>query len=1008
MKKIARTVALAVAGLIALPAAAETPDYLVEWVQPSAALYVDTGVKGKCGVKAEVKFSNINTDRWPVMLGSWNDKRFNLVMHDYQNARWEYGYAMVNWGDFPYYGSLVTAEVEVSASGAMTGMWTNQSGETISRTMDETANYGAVDTDLNLYLFASHYKSGNTENAAQCHLGRLYRAKLWTGDTDSWTPARDFIPCVKDGVAGLYDAVSGTIFYPQGNTLVAGPAKNDSGYAVGSVTHPATQWGRISYGNRGGMGDATWRLFNLGEYTPMGAGDIDNLLNSSWRDANLRWSQDRFDGWFQVAAEKAGTWAIRQKFDDYFAIFIDNDLVLYNNSYTGEANSTVEVSEGWHRFTIIAGDTYGGYGPSLSFNGGWVPFTVTVNGTAYAFNATNFPQGSGSNSYTLTANEDWTDRGPILLAGGAVLDLNGHILTVKDIACDEFVGAYVTNSASKKSVLVFKGDPSSSKAIIDGLVKGAGVNIFLVQEGTVSATTALWTGDAGDGNALNSANWVNALTMDNIVPDATYDAVFRDGVSVDLQIPSGSAFACKSIDIGNCTFTADCDWRGLSVTPAISGAANLNGHKLTLNNLSASSGAAVSGGEGSAVVFAVPDASQATFDESLFVAGLANLTLSGDAKILLSKEGSGTMSASTALNVGTTAGRPVEFKQANGDVSVAVGGISTVAGGNAVYTMAGGTLTASSAFEVGGRGTGVFTQTGGTTTLNNWLNLGRYGGTGTVNMSGGRLVNALNNIVYLGCEGGTGIVNVGGDGYMEVHQLALGGGWSGAHKGYLNISGNGHFKTRQWVALANMQSSAQNSYGEINQSGGTFEVGTAITIGENNTGTGVYNLTDGTLTVNDILQLGWNAGSIGRMTMDSGNLTVKNALYAGRDGYGTFVQNGGNAPASKVLKLLEALEYRWIDVLPRLLSVKPSERPTNLSELVETLKSAPVIEQEKEEEPEAPPRRKRRVLFALAGAAAVAVAVIGYFVFYHRPAPVAVDDFDAAFSANGIYEGARR
>ena len=113
-------------------------------------------------------------------------------------------------------------------------------------------------------------------------------------------------------------------------------------------------------------------------------------------------------------------------------------------------------------------------------------------------------------------------------------------------------------------------------------------------------------------------------------------------------------------------------------------------------------------------------------------------------------------------------------------------------------------------------------------------------------------------------------------------------------------------------------------------------------------------------------------------------------------------------PASKAFKLLEALEYRWIDVLPRLLSVNPAERPTNLSELVETLKSAPVIEQEKEEEPEAPPRRKRRVLFALAGAAAVAVAVIGYFVFYHRPAPVAVDDFDAAFSANGIYEGARR
>ena len=112
-------------------------------------------------------------------------------------------------------------------------------------------------------------------------------------------------------------------------------------------------------------------------------------------------------------------------------------------------------------------------------------------------------------------------------------------------------------------------------------------------------------------------------------------------------------------------------------------------------------------------------------------------------------------------------------------------------------------------------------------------------------------------------------------------------------------------------------------------------------------------------------------------------------------------------PGSKVFKLLETLEYRWIDVLPRLLSENPAERPTNLSELVETLRGAPAADSEKKEKPEAP-RQKRRVLFALAGAAAVAAAAIGYFVFSHRSAPAAVDDFDAAFSAHGIYEGARR
>jgi hypothetical protein len=109
-----------------------------------------------------------------------------------------------------------------------------------------------------------------------------------------------------------------------------------------------------------------------------------------------------------------------------------------------------------------------------------------------------------------------------------------------------------------------------------------------------------------------------------------------------------------------------------------------------------------------------------------------------------------------------------------------------------------------------------------------------------------------------------------------------------------------------------------------------------------------------------------------------------------------------------VFKLLETLEYHWIDVLPRLLSEDPAERPTNLSELVEQLRNVPDAEPGKVEDLKAPPWRKRRVLFALAGAAAVAIAAIGYFVFSKRSAPAAVDDFDAAFSANGIYEGARR
>ena len=113
-------------------------------------------------------------------------------------------------------------------------------------------------------------------------------------------------------------------------------------------------------------------------------------------------------------------------------------------------------------------------------------------------------------------------------------------------------------------------------------------------------------------------------------------------------------------------------------------------------------------------------------------------------------------------------------------------------------------------------------------------------------------------------------------------------------------------------------------------------------------------------------------------------------------------------PGSKVFKLLETLEYRWIDVLPRLLSENPAERPTNLSGLVEQLRSAPVAEQEAAKKPEAPPRRRRRVLLALAGAAVLVAAVAGYFLFFLRSESSAADDFDAAFSAGGIYEEARQ
>ena len=629
MKAIARAktwhrVLAASVALTAVCGFSETPDYFVEWVQPSAALHVDTGVRGKVGVKAEVQFIHRSSPTFPVLLGSWggNKKRFNLVMHWNEQGRWEYGDQMNNLGGFPWYGLLTTVSVEVPANGAMSCTWTNTEGGSMNHTMNATATYGLLDTETTLTLFASHYKDASSESFNQPHLGRLYYCKLWEGDTGAWTLSRDFRPCVKDGVAGLYDSVEGVIHYPAGNVLVAGPVAYDTiatwnggttptaaelatasnwtctdkngdsvasavpdkatlvvfpagigsvtlpdGYiapwgavrADGSVAHPATQYGTYTKGR-------DFVIIPAYGYTVVGEGSLSDLVkvNGATSALNYAGKQVRHDGWFYVNAAQAGTWKMNHDVDDYYAFFIDDVEVLGNHTYNpGVNNVTCTVTEGWHRFTSIVGDTGGGWGMEYKFGNDYVPFTITVNGNTYVISDdTTFPKGSGASVITLTVDVNWSALGKVALQGGARIDLNGHSLVVDDILADDYIGTVITNSAAKKSVLYFLGDPLESKAYAAGIIKEANEKIILAHDGDQVVT---WTGAANDGNPATAGNWED-IAGGSVVPTDAY-AVKIAGSNVNLQIPAGSTFVCKSFEIGNCTFTADCDWRGLSVKP---------------------------------------------------------------------------------------------------------------------------------------------------------------------------------------------------------------------------------------------------------------------------------------------------------------------------------------------------------------------------------------------------------------------------------------------------------
>ena len=255
----------------------------------------------------------------------------------------------------------------------------------------------------------------------------------------------------------------------------------------------ATQWGRIFYGaDRSAISGTAWYMNTpLRDYVAMGTGDVANLANATWQTSWLDWAHLRFDGWFKVTPAQAGAWHIRQKFDDYFALAIDGEWVLVNPTYTVEAASDCEVSEGWHRFTIICGDTAGGQGPTLPLNGVNVPMAISIEGgDEVAFTADSFQLGSGETIVKLGCDCDWRSLGKIMLESGAAIDLNGHVLKIKKIFCDDYIGARVINTATTTGELQIEVDSGETfslggitvKGDVRVVKKGAGTLVPVTQE----------------------------------------------------------------------------------------------------------------------------------------------------------------------------------------------------------------------------------------------------------------------------------------------------------------------------------------------------------------------------------------------------------------------------------------------------------------------------------------------------------------------------------------------
>ena len=202
----------------ATPNLENTPDKWVRYVESQGSAWVDTGIEGRPNTKIECQVEWMNlADSAFVASGYYsNNTRFYMC---YCNGS---PYAML---------LSQRTNATVKLSNGWESRWeknrvynytaafsaTNGVGESTGTvTVDGIGPWSSTFTGLNtgrsLYVFANNSKEGTVGGKSK---SRCYGLKIWQGPENGgpMTLVRDFQPCMKGGVAGLYDAVSEEIFY---------------------------------------------------------------------------------------------------------------------------------------------------------------------------------------------------------------------------------------------------------------------------------------------------------------------------------------------------------------------------------------------------------------------------------------------------------------------------------------------------------------------------------------------------------------------------------------------------------------------------------------------------------------------------------------------------------------------------------------------------------------------------------------------------------------------------
>lgn len=222
------------------------PDCYLDYIESTGTQYIDTGVNAETGLKARVDFSwegeiAANTDKSMLdaaTVESASDNRSRVFLcHLYQKKPF-FGYGLKQRGNpsgtFEFVsGQRCEIVSDITGTDSME-LYQNGKKTFSAGDREKYAVNGAVNLNLNLYLFACNYGgSPNWKATARLYECKIFKKNATTGELEL---LRHYLPAKKNGHVGLYDKAGGLFYYDANNEFVAGDVLDKPMALVESLT----------------------------------------------------------------------------------------------------------------------------------------------------------------------------------------------------------------------------------------------------------------------------------------------------------------------------------------------------------------------------------------------------------------------------------------------------------------------------------------------------------------------------------------------------------------------------------------------------------------------------------------------------------------------------------------------------------------------------------------------------------------------------------------------------